>query len=213
MPRRTLTRPLLLGCAGCGSAIVEFAFALAGLPLDVEDVDYSPGSPTRERLLAVNPLGQVPALVLPGGQVLTESLAILHHVDDLAPAAGLFPAPGDAGRDSFHRWIAFLVAAVYPTFTYGDDPRKWVDDEGCARRLRESTDRHREALWRQVEAAASAPWFLGARPSAIDLYLLAMTHWRPGRPWFEANAPRLAAIADRTGALKPLAPIRKRHFA
>ena len=204
--------PLLLGCRGCGSAIVECAFALAGLPYDYEEVDYSPGSPTRERLLAVNPLGQVPALVLPDGRVLTESLAILHWLDDLAPAAGLIPPPGDAAREAFYRWAVFLVAAVYPTFTYGDDPGKWTADEAGAKRLREGTDRHREALYRQMEAAAGAPWFLAARPSAIDLYLLAMTHWRPGRRWFEANVPRLAAIGRRAAGLPPLAAAVARNF-
>ena len=46
-----MTRPLLLGCKGCGNAIVEAAFALAGVALETEEVDYSPGSPTRDRLL------------------------------------------------------------------------------------------------------------------------------------------------------------------
>ena len=204
--------PLLLGCQGCGSAIVEFAFALASLPLDVEDVDYSPGSPTRARLLAVNPLGQVPALVLPDASVLTETLAILHWLDDLAPATGLIPPRGDAARIGFYRWSVFLVAAVYPTFTYGDDPGKWVADKAGAKMLRESTDRHREALWLQVEAAASAPWFLGERMSAIDLYILAMTHWRPRRAWFEEHAPNVLAISRRAAALEALAPVVKRHF-
>ena len=205
-------RPRLIGSKGCGNAIVELAFALAGLPCDCEELDYSPGSPTRERLLAVNPLGQVPALVLPDGRVLTESLAMLHYVDDRAPKAGLIPAPGDPARETFYRWAAFLVAAVYPTFTYGDDPRKWVADGAGARMLRESTDRHREALWRQVEAEASAPWFQGSRMSAIDLYLVAMTRWRPGAEWFAANAPKLAAIAARAAALDALAPVVRRHF-
>ena len=48
--------------------------------------------------------------------------------------------------------------------------------------------------------------------SAIDLYLVAMTRWRPGRKWFEAHAPRLVAIADRAARLEPLAPIVERHF-
>ena len=205
-------RPLLVGSKGCGNAIVEFAFALAGLPCDCKEVDYSPGSPTRERLLAVNPLGQVPALVLPDGRVLTESLAMLHYVDDRAPKAGLIPPPGDPTREAFYRWVVFLVAAVYPTFTYGDDPKKWVADEAGAKMLRESTDRHRESLLRQMEAAASQPWFLGERMSAIDLYLIAMTRWRPGRKWFDANASKLVAIAQRAGVLAALAPIVKRHF-
>jgi GST-like protein len=63
----TLKNPLLIGAKGCGSAIVECAFALAKVPFACEEVDYAAGSPTRARLLEVNPLGQVPALVLPGG--------------------------------------------------------------------------------------------------------------------------------------------------
>jgi GST-like protein len=208
----TTALPRLLGSRGCGSAIVEFAFALGRLPYDYEEVDYGPGAATRERLVSVNPLGQVPALVLPDGRVLTESLAMLHYANDRAPKAGLIPPPGDAAREAFYRWAVFLVSAVYPTFTYGDDPRKWVAEEAGAKLLRESTDRHRQAMYRQLEAAAGSPWFLGGTFSAIDLYLAAMTRWRPGRKWFAANAPRLLAAADRAGTLGPVSPIALRHF-
>jgi GST-like protein len=203
---------LLLGNQGCGNVVVECAFALAGLPLECEEVDYANGSPTRERLLAVNPLGQVPALILPDKRVLTESLAIVHYVQDLAPAAQLVPERGNEARPAFHRWSVFLVAAIYPTYTYGDDPKKWVADQTAAPLLRQSTDRHRQHLWLQVEAAAAAPWFLGASRSAIDLYLAVMTRWRPGRKWFEATTPRLVAAARRIEADPVLAPILARHF-
>jgi len=202
----------LLSCKGCGSVIVEAAFAVAGIPLEVEEVDYAEGSATRERLLAVNPLGQVPALVLPDGSVMTESLAMLHYVNDLEPSADLIPPPGDATRKAFYRWAVFTVAALYPTWTYGDDPKKWVADESGARMLRESTDEHRKALWKQVEAAAGAPWFLGERRSALDLYLAAMTRWRPGILWFAKNAPKLMAIAKRASDLPQVQPIIARNF-
>lgn len=203
---------LLLGCKGCGNAIVEAAFALAGVPLETEEVDYSSGSPTRERLLAVNPLGQVPVLLLPDGRILTESLAMLHYLDDLEPGAQLIPPPGDPTRAAFHRWSVFLVAAVYPTYTYGDDPRKWVADEAGAKLLRASTDRHREALWQQVEDEAGSPWFLGERRSALDLYVAVMTRWRPGILWFAKRTPKLTAIAKRAAALEPVAPVLERNF-
>ncbi len=206
------SRPVLLGCKGCGNAIVELAFALAGLPLDLEEVDYGADSATRDRLLSVNPLGQVPALVLPDGRVLTESLALVHYVQDRAPRVGLIPPPAHPSREAFYRWASFVVAAIYPTFTYGDDPGKWVADEAGARQLRESTDRHRERLSAQMEEAAGSTWFLGETFSAIDLYLVAMTRWRPGRKWFGANAPKLVAIADRAAALPELAPVVARQF-
>jgi GST-like protein len=205
-------RHLLLGCRGCGSAIVEAAFAVAGLPLDYEEVDYGAGSPTRPRLLEVNPLGQVPALVLPQGGLLTESLAIVQYVDDLAPQAGLVPKASDPTRTAFLRWSVFLVAALYPTWTYGDEPAKWVEDTQGARQLRECTDRHRQGLWLQVEAAAGAPWFLGHRMSAIDLYIAVMTRWRPGRKWFAAHTPRLLAIAEKASATPGVADVIARNF-
>ncbi len=207
-----MKKPLLLGCKGCGNVIVEAAFAVAGIPIDYEEVDYSDDSPTRERLLNVNPLGQVPALVLPDGSVMSESLAMLHYIDDLAPKASLIPPKGDALRAKFYRWAVFLIAAVYPTYTYGDDPKKWVADEAAAKLLRESTDRHRQALWKQVEAEVNGPWFLGERFSALDLYVAVMTRWRPGVLWFAKNTPKTVEIAKRAAAFPAVAPVMAKNF-
>ena len=106
----------------------------------------------------------------------------------------------------------FLVAAVYPTFTYGDDTSKWVPNKEGAKELRESTNRHRENLWRQAEAAVRAPWFLGEKMSALDLYVAPMTYWRPGRKWFAAHAPKLFAIAAKAAATPKGAAVLQRHF-
>jgi len=183
----------VIGSKGCGSAIVEAALVVAEIPYDREEVDYSTPSPARDRLLALNPLGQVPTVVLPDGTVMTESLALVLHLDELAPGVGLVPAVGDPLRPVALRWLTFLIAAVYPTFTYGDEPEKWVGEAAPA--LRESTHAHRRRLWSQLETIAGSPWFLGATCSALDLYVGVMTRWRPNRPWFAEHAPRLHAIA------------------
>jgi GST-like protein len=120
---------------------------------------------------------------------------------------------GNASRDAFLRWSVFLIAAVYPTFTYGDDPKKWVADEAGAKMLKDSTNRHREALWKQLEGVAGSPWFLGDTFSALDLYFASMVHWRPGRKWFDANAPKVSAIAKRAAALDAVAPVIQKNFA
>lgn len=208
-----MDKPLLLGCKGCGNAIVEAAFAVAGIPIGYEEVDYAADSPTRARLLSVNPLAQVPTLVLPDKRVMTESLAMLHSIDVLKPAAKLIPPPGDPTRDTFYRWAVFIVAALYPTFTYGDDPRKWVPDEAGAKMLKDSTNRHRENLWKELDSVAGSPWFLGDRFSALDLYCAVMVHWRPGRKWFDANAPKVMAIARRAAELPAVAPVIAKNFA
>jgi GST-like protein len=208
-----MKRPLVVGCGGCGSVIVEFGMNLAGIPYDYEEVDYSNDSPTRARLLEVNPLGQVPALVLPDAAVMTESLAILHWIQDQVPAVSLIPPKGDAARAPFYRWAVFLVAAVYPTWTYGDDSKKWVaGDEKAGQALRDSTNLHRQKLLKQMEAACGAPHFLGERFSAIDLYLAAMCHWRPGRKWWASETPKLLACAEAALARPEVKKVAARDF-
>jgi GST-like protein len=203
----------LLGCRGCGSIIVEAAFRLADVPYEYEEVDYDTPGPAQDTLFALNPLGQVPTLIMPDGSVMTESAAIVLMIDDKVPEAGLVPPAGSAERNAFLRWLILFVAAVYPTFTYGDSPRKWLPEAADPMELRKATDRHREKLWAYVESAIDPrPWFLGSRFSALDLYVAAMTHWRPRQEWFAKECPKLASIAAETARLPPVAALFRDQF-
>ncbi len=195
---------------GWGSAISEAVLTLARIPYERVEADPSVPGPARDRLLAANPLGQLPTVLLPDGSALTESAAIVLRVADLAPSAGLVPAAGDPERTAFLRWLVFLVAAVYPTFTYGDDPKRWVTT--ASDELRRSTDDHRKALWQQLEAAAGAPWFLGDSFSALDVFIGVMTRWRPGRAWFVESCPKLLAIAHAMDRQPDLAAVWALNF-
>jgi GST-like protein len=199
----------LIGSLDCGSIIVEMALALTGLPHTVTDIPYLREGPERARLIGLNPLGQVPTLVMDDGAVMTESAAILVRLHDLAPAAGLMPPADAADRAAVLNRMVWLVAAVYPTFTYGDDPGRWTL---AGETLRKRTDAHREAMFLSWEKDfGPGPFARGAQISALDLYLAAMTNWRPGRAWFVANTPRLAAAAASVEQLPLIAPIIARH--
>jgi GST-like protein len=203
----------LIGSLGCGSAIVETAFAVAGLPLRLTDLPYLEPGPGRDRLLSLNPLGQVPALVLPDGAVMTESAAMILHAADLAPDSGLAPPPGSPERARFLNLLVLFVASIYPTFTYGDAPEKWTEPGAPAALLRERTDERAKTLWRHVERTLTpAPFALGARMSALDLYLCAMTRWRPRAAWFQAEAPGLWAAQAAAARHPAVAAVMARHF-
>jgi len=204
---------VLHGNPGWGSAIVEAQLAWYGLPYRIEDVgDVFDSEEARQRLRPLNPLAQVPTLVLPDGQVMTESAAITLHLADRVGRDDLVPGPAAPERAAFLRWLVFLVANVYPTFTYGDVPTRFVKDEAAAKGFRAEVDAYEQRLWTAVEAAAAAPWFLGQRLSAIDLFLAVMTHWRPRRAWFAQHAPKLHAAALAAEALPAVAPVLARHF-
>ena len=202
----------LIASKSAGSMIVEAALALSGLPHEVEMIPYGEPGPQRDRLLALNPLGQVPTLLLPDGRAMTESAAMILHIADQAPQAKLAPAAGDPVRPMFLRWLLFIVAAIYPTFTYGDDPARWADGEDAAKHLRKATDDHRKELWLYFAAQNRCePWVLGEQFSALDLYVAVMNMWRPGPAWFKAECPQLAAIATRVAELGALSEVWKKN--
>lgn len=203
----------LIGSIGCGSAIVEAAFAVAGLPLRLTDLPYLEAGLGRDRLLSLNPLGQVPTLVLPDGSAMTESAAMVLHAGDLAPDSGLVPPPASPDRARFLNLLILFVAAIYPTFTFGDTPEQWTEPGAPAALLRERTDERAKLLWRHVaRTIAPAPFVLGARMSALDLYLCAMTRWRPRAAWFEAEAPALFAAQTAAARHPAVAAVMARHF-
>jgi GST-like protein len=208
-----MTHYELIGSRGCGSAIVEAALRLAEMEVRLTDLPYLKPCAGRERLLSLNVLGQVPTLILPGGAVLTESAAMILHLNDAAPHANLAPPAGSFERVRFFELLIRLAAAVYPTFTFGDDPIKWTGSGEGAQRLRAATDERREALWRCLEGQVGAPHVLGRQFSGLDLYVTVMTHWRPRRPWFERNCPALTRVADQAAAQPEVRDVLHRHFS
>jgi GST-like protein len=202
----------LYGVPGWGSTLAEGALAWAGEPFEFVDVEGfdSPG-PQRERLIAVNPLARVPTLVAPDERVLTESAAIVLLLAEIRPEAGLAPPPGDPSRAAFLNRLAWLVSALYPTFTYRDYPERWAPDAPV--QLAARVDSFRQSLWLQFEAeVGSGEWVLGDAPSALDLYVTVFSHWRPRRPWLAENCPKLHAVALRAERLPALEPVMKRNF-
>jgi GST-like protein len=156
----------VIGSKGCGSALVEAALVIAKIPYEHQEVEAH--------------ATQIPTVILPDGTTLTESAAVMLYIDGLVPELGLVPPANDPLRKEMLRWLMFLVAAVYPTFTAEGE---------------QGSEEHRQSLWRLVEGAVRGPWFLGELPSALDLYVAVMTRWEPGRAWIADGCPRLHTIA------------------
>ena len=187
---------------GWGSAIIEYQLACYGVRYERVSVDdLFQSAEGRATVGAINPVAQIPTLVLGGGTVLTESAAITLWLADRTGSDALVPGPTSAERAIFLRWLVFLVANIYPCFTFADDPSRFVEAEAAQKPFRAAVNAHAERLWNHVEAASGAPWFLGSRMSAIDAYLAVMTRWRPGLPWFQQNTPKILAAGQRFAAL------------
>ena len=201
---------------GWGSAIVELQLVWYGMPHDlIRAGDVYDDAAARADLGRINPLMQLPTLVLPSGEVMTESAAMTLYLADVAGDQTLVPGPLSSDRPAFLRWLIYLVSAIYPTFAFGDVPERFVP-EAEAPAYQATVIAARKAMWLVMEAEAArrdGPWFLGARFSAIDLYLACMVHWRPGQDWFAAHAPTLTRIAVSAGSEPKLAATMARNFA
>ena len=148
---------------GWGSAIVEGQLAVLGLPCALVRVgDVYEDAAAREALRAVNPLVQVPVLILRTGEVLTETAAITLYLAELTGSEVLVPGVGSADRAAFLRWLIFIVANIYPCFTFADVPSRFVPDAEAEAYKGRVSD-HATRL-RQVIAAGRGFWGQGSRP-------------------------------------------------
>lgn len=68
--------------------------------------------------LAINPKGQVPALWIDAGTILTEGPAVLQYVADQVPEAGLAPAYGTIERARLQQWLNYIATEIHKAVFY-----------------------------------------------------------------------------------------------
>lgn len=182
------------GAPGWGSAISELMLTLADIPYRFVDVSgFDREGPQRDQLQKINPLCQVPTLTLENGEVMTETAAIALMILDRRP--DLAPPVGRTERQQFQRLLIWLVANIYPTFTYADYPQRWVPDAPA--QLEKSCVEYRKSLYLWLNSQLSAePYAFGEQLTLLDCYLCVMRTWGPGHDWFQDNTPNISAIAD-----------------
>jgi maleylacetoacetate isomerase len=113
---------------------VRVALNLKGLSAREHYIDLDAGDQRQAGFLKINPLGAIPALIVPGQAPLTQSLAILEYLDETVPAPSLLPADS-LGRARVRSIAAGLAADTHPlivprvrqhlTTTGGFDAAAW----------------------------------------------------------------------------------------
>jgi GST-like protein len=181
----------LYGCKGCGSVVVEAILQMAKIPYEfVDAIQWEPYKRHAD-LEKLNPLGQVPVVQFDDGTVLTESAAILLYFAEKMP--DMIPTE-PMQRASFLRWLMFIPANLYAIFPFRDFPARWINEENEQKAFREKTTLRLREFWVILEYNLSpSPYALGARMTALDLYLAMVSRWSPGRQWITENCPKITA--------------------
>jgi GST-like protein len=192
----------IYGAQGSGSVPVEAALTLLDLPYEVIEAPTWEGEAEQAKVAKVNPLKQIPALVWPGGEVMTESAAMLIALADLHPAARLAPTPMERKRAQFLRWMIYIPASIYSLYWIRDFPSRLSPDEAAQKQILAATAERIADCWRMMDdqLAPDGPYLLGADLSVLDLYVAVVSRWGPRRKRFYEVAPRMAQIVRRVDA-------------
>ena len=185
---------------GAASMVVHWLLLDLDEPHDLRIVDTAAGEQKRPEYLALNPHGVVPTLLVDGAPMF-EAAAILLHLADTHPGAGLAPLHDDPQRRDYYQWMLHLANAVQPLF------RLWWYPHEAAGAEHADTVQARvapriEAAWDRLDAhlAGNGPFLLGERPSVADFYLAMLLRWARNMPRPATDWPQLAALAQRMKA-------------
>jgi GST-like protein len=205
----------LYGTRGSGSAAVEMALELARLPYRiVRAAEWEPDS-ALEALRQANPLGQIPTLVTPGAQVMTESAAILIHLGLDAAAPGLLLPADPAERAQAIRGLVFIPANCYSRITVIDYPQRFTTlvDEKALDALRQGTRKDLHRNWEIfADTFTRQPYLSGSAPGALDCLAAVVSRWSGARAHLSEQRPAFHDVLLRIESHEALAPVFKRHW-
>jgi glutathione S-transferase len=104
---------------GSSSMAPHIALHEIGEPFEAKPLSFRNGDLKTPEYLALNPLGQVPTLMI-DGRPLTEVAGCLFYLAKTFSAAGLLPA-GAEGQAQAVSWMSFIAATLHPARRQGLD--------------------------------------------------------------------------------------------
>jgi glutathione S-transferase len=202
----------LYGRPGSGSGACEAVLALSGLHHEIIDLERWEQGGAPADLLAISPLGQIPALVLPDGSTMTESAAICLYLSDLAPDAKLAPAPADPLRPRYLRWMVYLAANNYMTALRFFYPERFAAHEDGAASVKAAALKRSAFEWSVLaDGLGEHPFLLGDQMSAADLYAAMLLSWDIDMPQLFMTHAALARLYAAVASHPEIASVWSRH--
>ena len=183
---------------GACSLSPHIALKEAGIPHELVRVDLKTKTlASGEDYSKINPKGQVPALALDNGELLTEGPVIVQVIADKAAGKNLAPANGTTERYRLQEWLTFISAEVHKTFSPLFNPT--LTDEA------KQVFRDRLAgKFRYLDSKlAGQDYLMGQQFTVADGYLYTMLRWADRMKVDLSGFPHLTAYKERVAA-RPL---------
>ncbi len=180
---------------GACSLSPHIALLEAGLPYDLVKVDLRAKKlENGDDYLKVNPKGQVPALGLDSGELVTEGPVIVQMIADKATGKNLAPARDSAERYKLQEWLNFITTEVHKNFgplfspVLADDAKAFFKDRVMAK-------------FKYLDGQlAGRDFLMGKQFTVVDGYLFTMLNWADRMKFDLSAMPNLLAYKARVGA-------------
>jgi glutathione S-transferase len=180
---------------GACSLSPHIALHEAGLAHDLVKVDLrAKKTENGDDFTAINPKGQVPALMLDNGEMLTEGPVIVQMIADQAPGKHLAPAAGSKERYRLQEWLNFITTELHKNFSPLFNPS--IPDE-----VKSSFKDRLMAKFRYIDGRlAGHDYLMGKQFTVADGYLFVMLRWADGHKMDLSGLKNLTAFKDRVTA-------------
>ncbi len=201
----------LYGTDDSGSCMIEIALQRCAVPWHRVDASSWQDGEGSEALARINPLKQIPTLVTPDGQVLTESAAILIYLGLEFPSSALLAG----NRAQILRGLVYIAANCYSAIGIIDYPQRWLGnvDETVQTQLVTGTRRYLHQAWAVcADQFADHLFAPSGEPNALGLMAAAVSRWDAAREALSTLAPRFAQRLALVDADPVVAPVFARHW-
>ncbi len=203
----------LYGARACGSIAVEAALTLLSVPHALVEGTTWAEETARDRVAPINPMRQIPTLVLPDVEIMTESAAILICRADVYAAHGLAPTPTDPRRGQFLRWMVYVSSAIYALHRIKPDVARIGAPQSARASVADAVHVRIAFCWsimdRQLEPGQ---YLLGEQLSVLDLYVTVVSRFGPWRSRCYDVAPRMTPVVRRVDEDPRLAAFWRERF-
>ncbi len=147
--------------------------------------------------LRLNPSGLIPVLI-DAGRPIHQTAAILLHLTDKFPEAGLAPLPGTEMRAAYYQWMFYLSNTLQPELITYFYPERLSDNEAMAARVKHHAEQRIGGMLDLLESHLSnhGPFMLGESLSAADFLLLMLCRWTRMQANPATRRPQLKRLLD-----------------
>lgn len=197
---------------GPNPRVVKMFMAEKGIEIPFEEVDIMAGANRQEPYLKVNPAGQLPALELDNGAVISEITAICEYLDEKFPDNSLVGTTPEE-RAETHMWTRRVDLGVCEPlaggFRYAEGLQMFKDRMRCLPEAAEGLKAIAQDKLKWLDGLMEGKQFLaGDRMTLADILLFAFLDFgtQVGQPvdtgnkniaaWFERMKARPSAAAS-----------------